>query len=186
MPFTIPEDIPECCQNCNKHAPTVYCRYCQKFYCAYCDAAIHADGRKRKHPRYALDVDKTDIITCALGESAALDYTGDVFVYGTFTVKEDGDYILTNQCSVSAAEDTRIETIQHGVCLQTLKDIDKCIDSQVVSATLTKDTTVTNTMTAIKHLRTDREYVAWLNVLSANNANVLYSKKFSSLRLKKI
>tara|TARA_B100000073_G_scaffold347734_1_gene363096 strand:+ start:2661 stop:3245 length:585 start_codon:yes stop_codon:yes gene_type:complete len=171
---------------------TVYCYYCDEQFCDDCDQIKHSYGRKTRHPRYRyevpfpLEVPKGNFIDVDLSDSSILKYDKDIFVYAVFSVPESGHYLLNSQCSIMTTDAIRVETIQYGVCNKDLSDIESCIDSKSINSIVFKGNTITNLMTPSKYLVEGQDYIAWLNVLSGNNEQLEYSKKFSNLKLLKL
>ena len=182
MPVTIPS-TPTACP-CGA-VPTLYCAYCQKMYCAECDANVHAPRRMRVHCRYPLpnSTARGNAISRDMCDTAPLDYTEDVFVCATFTVPVSGHYTITNQCSITTNSTTKLDTIQYGICNKNMTDLSKCIDNKFINSIVAKGKTITNLMTPTLFLIPGCEYVAWLNVVSGKNANIEFSNKFSNLTL---
>jgi hypothetical protein len=183
-----------------KGVPDLYCGNCTRYFCTECSDKFHANraARYHKHVRtpmtesehalaaaHAIDPnDKMEHVP--LAPSAPMVYDTPMFVYGTFSPKEDGHYIVANQCSITATADVRVETIQYGMCLESGKDLDSCIDSKVIAASVAGGTTITNMMTCPKYMYASEKYIVWMNLLSSNNGAVEYSGKFSNLTMVKL
>lgn len=128
----------------------------------------------------------TKIITIDLLNDQTLD--NNVLEYVKFKVDETGYYNVSNQLCIKHTDvkATQCNFLQFGLCEGTSKNYDQNFNSIIINSLCEPDYLISNNLSTVLELKSEVEYICWLNFASDNNNNFQFNKAYSHLILYKL
>ena len=112
--------------------------------------------------------------------------TDEILNYHMFRVNESGLYNISNQLTLKALKANEINFIQYGLCKLDFDDYSKCFNSHILNTKCEKDYLLTHTLSTVKKLESNIEYVLWCFLDADNNKDFEIQSETSNLMLIKV